>query len=1105
MEQQQAEPATIPNEMILASAGSGKTWQLTNRYIGLMAMQLRAGEPVAPERIVAVTFTRKAAGEFFDSILEKLAMAASDPAYGQSLAADPQDPLSAILGELDQSEYRRLLRIFIQRMPRLFLGTLDSFFSNILRSFPAEFGLAGDFEILDSHMSSVVRDEVYQSVFQRQPEHGARRGDAQKDFMEAFRRATFGREEARIRSELDSYIDSLHEVYLHASPERLWGNADTIWEGSCEWLQSDVKLEEAFEELFQEFAQDPEITDSQLDVWEHFRDVMIEHRPGTWYERKAEYLLKKILENWKDVVDERVVLKVARRDHELSANACRILYKITSRIVGDELRVRLDRTRGVWHLLDLYERKYSEKVRRRGKLTFQDMELLLAGHEYGRHDDAPILSQIPGDDDRLRIDYRLDARYDHWLLDEFQDTNYVQWQVIANLIDEAVQDTSDMRSLFQVGDIKQAIYAWRGGDTRLFHDIYSQYNAHEKRIHNRHLNISWRSGHDVIEPVNQIFGQESVLHAIEFPKKAMGRWQWQDHLVAPPHQDKTGITQLINPRSEDGSKVDEEDRFAVVVALLKEIQPVQRGLSCAILVQSNKVGRNIVEYIRAESDIPVMSESDIPVATDNALCRLLLSLLTHAAHPGDRFSWEHLRMSPYRRYIDEAGLTAAGLSREVSQQIFEDGFERLIRKTIAEIDGLLEDGLDPFSLSRAEDFALAARLFDRSGSRDIEEFITYAHTYTVRDPDTQSAVQVMTIHKSKGLTFDMCILPDLEGSSLTTVRRGIGVKRNSQREVEWVYDLPQKVITEIDSTLGGYRKDREAEAAYEAMCKYYVAMTRAKYANYLITNPRPEKSRSENFVKQLIVALQDNPHEGQIGDLPVDILYQSDLPTTDAQWYQQHHRPEAADLVEVPAPRPVVPQIPRERVNRRTPSGSEKHTVTAKMLFSRDGQKAREFGTLVHALFEDVEWVEDFDLATARTRWKQLPGWSPDVLDEAIDHTIRCLKSRSVRKALKRPTQQSECWLEKSFEILLDKEWLSGTFDRVTIQRDMSGRVISATILDFKTDRVKTKADKAQAVEKYLPQLETYREVLQRMLGVRADQIKLCLLFTRLREVVEVG
>src|SRR5690606_14823975 len=117
----------IPHEMILASAGSGKTWQLTSRYIGLMALQLRSGEEVAPDRILAATFTRKAAGEFFDSILIKLAKAAADPREAQALASNAEDPLSPVLATLDSADYIRLLRVFVTRMPRLFLGTLDSF------------------------------------------------------------------------------------------------------------------------------------------------------------------------------------------------------------------------------------------------------------------------------------------------------------------------------------------------------------------------------------------------------------------------------------------------------------------------------------------------------------------------------------------------------------------------------------------------------------------------------------------------------------------------------------------------------------------------------------------------------------------------------------------------------------------------------------------------------------------------------------------------------------------------------------------------------------------------------------------------------------------
>ena len=217
----------IPNEMILASAGSGKTWQLTNRYIALMAQQLLSGKEVTPERIVAVTFTRKAAGEFFDSILLKLARASSDPKFAKTLigdeSIDPEvvnDPLRPVLRELTQENYLQLLRIFISRMPRLFLGTLDSFFSSILRSFPAEFGLAGDFEILSDYQGSVEREGVYRMVFQRTlPGLKSRNegAEAQKDFLEAFRRATFGKEESSIRSVLDQFIESQHGILLHAA------------------------------------------------------------------------------------------------------------------------------------------------------------------------------------------------------------------------------------------------------------------------------------------------------------------------------------------------------------------------------------------------------------------------------------------------------------------------------------------------------------------------------------------------------------------------------------------------------------------------------------------------------------------------------------------------------------------------------------------------------------------------------------------------------------------------------------------------------------------------------------------------------------------------
>src|SRR5215204_5394840 len=101
----------LAHVMILASAGSGKTYALTNRFVELLARGAR------PDRIVALTFTRKAAGEFFDEILHKLARAARDPAMAATLAREVDAP------SLETAGFLRMLRDVVDSMPRLRLGT----------------------------------------------------------------------------------------------------------------------------------------------------------------------------------------------------------------------------------------------------------------------------------------------------------------------------------------------------------------------------------------------------------------------------------------------------------------------------------------------------------------------------------------------------------------------------------------------------------------------------------------------------------------------------------------------------------------------------------------------------------------------------------------------------------------------------------------------------------------------------------------------------------------------------------------------------------------------------------------------------------------------
>lgn len=1096
--------------MILASAGSGKTWQLTNRYIAIMGQALIAGEDVQPERIVAVTFTRKAAGEFFESILRKLAGAALDPKEARALASDPEDPLYPILSQLEQQDYVQLLEIFLRRMPGLFLGTLDSFFANILRNFPAEFGLSSQFDILDEHAAHLARHDVYREVFR------SRQDQNRREFLEAFKRATFGQEEVRVLNQLDRFVSKHHEIFLHAAELKLWGNQHAIWPQGSPWVGvQSGNLAQDFELLFDAFASG-NLSNGQWEYWNDFQTQSLQHSPGNHMPLRMHFFLEKFLnpDNWLALQAGDATFPVNRKSQAFNDEECEIIFRITTRIVSAEIDVHLKRTQGIWHVLEQYESNYASLVRRRGHLTFSDLEIILSGCDV-HSQTVPILSQKPDELDRLRIDYRLDGRYDHWLLDEFQDTSYLQWSIIEPLVDEAVQDVSQQRSLFQVGDVKQAIYAWRGGDTRLFHDIYERYrgsNDDPRALRPRPLNISWRSGPDVIHMVNRVFGETSALESLDLSRDAISRWKWQKHEVAPPNEKLPGFAAYYQPVTASGEDATAEDCYALTLDLLEEIQPIKRGLSCAILVQENRQGRAIVEYLRAHtrSGIPVAGEANISPALDNPVTLTLLSLIRVAAHPADLFSWRHLQFGPVSELLPE---DAAVLSAEVLESLHRHGYERTLRDWMIRMEaaGIT---LDAFGSHRVDELALAARMFDHHGNRSPDDFLRFAADYTVREVATSSAVQVMTIHKSKGLTFDVVMLPELGGSSLTNPRKDIGVqRRRDTRDVEWVFDIPRRVIADADPVLKRYREDQEAEAGYEELCKFYVALTRARHANYLIAPPLKPKSRVRNFIKLLNETLVlGNPPTVQIGDSQALALYESDQGSADPRWYQGHSElgtePEGETEAErSPEDQPALQA--RVRPKRRIPSAHTAGTLPGAGLFSRESHRARTHGNMVHALFEEIEWLNDFDLPKDAVRWEAHRHRAPHVFDAARKEVKRALADPAVKAVLTRPRRTRrketlEVWQERPFELLRNGEWISGVIDRVVVTYGPGRLPLRAAILDFKTDQVETEREAHERAEHYRSQLQSYREALRQLIGLPLDRITAAALFTKLPLLVEL-
>ena len=374
-----------------------------------------------------------------------------------------------------------------------------------------------------------------------------------------------------------------------------------------------------------------------------FLDEVAVLKPGGKLGKSVDTPVNNLFGAYVDIAAGTAKFAMGRKSYEYDAAECGAMKVLLDRIMFCELKARVEATRGIWQVMDRYERQYGETVRRAGKLTFDDVQNILAG-----------VIQAPGEEVTFDIHFRLDGNFDHWLLDEFQDTSFAQWKAIRDLVDEVVQDTSGRRSFFYVGDVKQAIYGWRGGDSRLFKEVRDKYNQglagpiHEPEP----MSKSWRSGPAVIEAVNGVFGDAGLM-ANWLPGATVARWEdsWDKHSAV--HEGRDGVVQLLRPA--EGAPEQEEGKHEIVLALLEEVRPHERGLSCAVIVRRHADGKAIAEYIRAHSEVPVRVSADIPLGADNPVIAVLMSLLKYAAHPGDTYSWEHVAMSPLGGVIEAAG------------------------------------------------------------------------------------------------------------------------------------------------------------------------------------------------------------------------------------------------------------------------------------------------------------------------------------------------------------------------------------------------------------------------------------------------------------------
>ena len=969
-----------PRIVIEASAGTGKTFSLVTRLLTLIF------GGVEPERIVALTFSRLAAGEIFNSFIERLANASADDHEAQAEAERLGRPLT-------RSDFAAMLRKVISRQHLSLIGTLDSFMMRVVRMMPLELGLEGEVSVLSEYRSPVERVKLVGDILRLE-------GDESKSlFRDAFRLAfgTIG-----TRSFVDGFagfIESWHKRYRERDKASQWGDEATIWSGEAP-AGLDVTIGD-----IRDFA-------NRLEYLRAKRGA------ATFINAVASFSGSALMKPPKSIENEPDVERVVRM-----ANIWRIARA-------------LETTKGVYRLMRAYEGAYALKVRAKGLVAFDDM---------------PLLLRNLNESDRLALEYRMDSRFDHWALDEFQDTSRNQWAALENLINESAQREGE-KSVFIVGDRKQSIYEWRGGDVRILGAEAEKARAAGALYP---LDLSRRYLGAISSAVNKVFGESTVQGAFDMDDAPEGaKWRCRDHESFDKSSE--GFVEVIEA-TRHGSRSSLSDFFEPIANALNAVEPWRRGITSAILVRRNKEGEAILAYLKSVGIDKVVFEGDSNVA-DSPVLSAMAELVTLAEHPTDAFAYAHIRHSPLADALWPAGM---GESAEVSASLLAD-FTRfgMVRKFREAREALkrIPDTWNDFTESRFEDFIKCAAEFEqmRDAKTRLSDFTDYLANKTRRDFAEPGVVRIMTMHQSKGLGFDHVIIPFYENDGLLgSAQHAAPLECESP---SWILQNPGHAAAMSDNVLAAAERRREHTARYNALCLDYVAMTRAKKALTIILHPR----------------VKDPP---SIPDRFSDLVRMVGLETSgDREWYlklpPRDEKKHSADT----EPAPTIVRRKRRDIPKVRPSESYYTGLKGDALFADDFGAAAKRGTEAHAEFEKIEW-----LAADKAR-------------------------TDLERALVKPSDEATVWRERAYELFMDGKWESGQFDRVVFWREGGER--RAAICDYKTNARRAgeslDAFTARMQNAYRVQMLSYRAALAALTGIPQTSIQLKLLLVATQTVATI-
>lgn len=821
-----------------ASAGSGKTFTLTRSFL-----KLALADPLQkPFRILAITFTNKATSEMRTRILDALSALASDaPSEHLAYLADTLQ----INQEAVRDRARTALHEILHGYSRFSVTTIDKFFQKVLRSFAREIKRVG-FETELNHDQAAA--EMTRGLFDDLDKNS----ELRNWLLEYARERTGSGKSWDFRSEIQQYTGILFSEDFK--------NKFGVF-GQLPELGAFTQKKEALQALVNETETQVQTLALQIRAGLAAAGVKTDDFPGKSRSpaRKTELWAEgNILSLPEDLKKLQELEEKTQKTPELLGVYLSVITPVLQSL--DTL------VKEKWTLY-----LTAREVLKQFYLTGITADLLKHLENYRRDNNILLLSDstdlihlMTSEQDTPFIYEKIGSRYDHFLLDEFQDTSAMQWENLYPLLKNSTDQ--GFENLI-VGDAKQAIYRWRNGDRDLIlYKVQEQFGQPPAQTF--FLDTNYRSYSHIVTFNNTLalLASESLIAWL------LNREYEQDSLTflrqRRTHELYRASVQKTNARTGGYASLewlaqseDDEDTDPVAERLLQVICEAQdrgyRAGDICILTRRRSDGQRIAAFLlEKQKQYPqyrlgvVSSESGLLMHAP--VIRILINAFRLVKNPTALLpcvellcDWHELRGIPFE---PEEWLSREPLGPALRSLLPDDFYpEKLAQKSLPD---LFHSLLNMFGLSNApqqssylqslEDTLLGFLKKYRTGLADFLEFWDEnKHSIAMPAAENTDGIRLMTVHKSKGLEFPLLIFP-FGDISLKPGRSTLWTRKDSG----WLQDLgaiPVNYSQQLAET--EFREEYEmetSESLTDALNLFYVAITRAEKELYLLA-PEPKR------------------------------------------------------------------------------------------------------------------------------------------------------------------------------------------------------------------------------------------------------------------------